>query len=316
VGAPRFLVGDWGTTHLRLHLCDDGGAVLDSLSGPGAAAAVGRFAQVFDELSGRWRSSYGALPVTLCGMVGSNIGWVQAPYVACPTRLEQIGNDCVSTHGGLVHIIPGLSCRNGFNAPDFLRGEETQILGALQLDQRLRQGRHLLCLPGTHTKWVLLEDAIVRDFLTAPTGELFSLLREHSVLVRDASGVGAGVDGTAYAQGLARFNEFPQAQILHRLFECRSRLLNGEFSSISAGSFLSGLLIASDIAGAQQLMPGAFTDGKVRLVGSPELTALYAAGLAARGHGAQEVDGAAASLTGLRHVHNQLTEGTAAHATT
>jgi 2-dehydro-3-deoxygalactonokinase len=315
VGVPRFLLGDWGTTHLRLHLCDEGGAVLDSLSGPGAAAAVGRFAEVFDDLTGRWRNSYGALPAALCGMVGSNIGWAQAPYVACPTRLEKIARDCVTTHGGLVRIIPGLSCRNRFNAPDFLRGEETQILGALQLDQRLHQGRHLLCLPGTHTKWVGLEEGIVGNFLTAPTGELFNLLREHSVLVRGTSGAGAGVDGGAFAAGLAHFNEFPQAQILHRLFECRSRLLSGELSSTSVSSFLSGLLIASDVAGTQQLMPGAFTDGKVRLVGSPELTALYAAGLAARGHGAQEVDGAAASLAGLRHVHDQLTEGTAAHAT-
>jgi 2-dehydro-3-deoxygalactonokinase len=289
--------------------------VLDSIGGPGAAEATGRFAEVFDDLSARWRGSYGALPVTLCGMVGSNIGWVQAPYVACPTRLEKIAGDCVTTHGGLVRIIPGLSCRNRFNAPDFLRGEETQILGALQLDQRLHQGRHLLCLPGTHTKWVLLEDGIVRDFLTAPTGELFNLLREHSVLVRGASGAGAAVDGTAFAAGLARFNEFPQAQILHRLFECRSRLLSGELSSTSVSSFLSGLLIASDVAGARQLMPGAFTEGQVGLVGSPQLTALYAAGLAARGHGAQEVDGAAASLAGLRHVNDQLTEGTAAHAT-
>jgi 2-dehydro-3-deoxygalactonokinase len=315
VGAPRFLVGDWGTTYLRLHLCDDTGAVLDSVSGPGAADAAGRFAQVFDELSGRWRSSYGALPVTLCGMVGSNIGWAQAPYVACPTRLETIGSNCVSTHGGLVHIIPGLSCRNRCNAPDFLRGEETQILGALQLDQRLQQGRHLLCLPGTHTKWVMLEDASVRDFLTAPTGELFGLLREHSVLLRGASGVGAGVDGTAFARGLAHFNEFPQAQILHRLFECRSRLLSGELSTTSVSAFLSGLLIASDIAGARQLLPGTFTDGKVHLVGAPTLTALYAAGLAARGNGAQELDGAAASLAGLRHVYDQLTRGATAHAT-
>ena len=314
MGAARFLVGDWGTTHLRLHLCDENGAVLESVSGPGAAEVTGRFAPVFDELSGRWRSRYGALPVTLCGMVGSNIGWVQAPYVACPTRLERIGHDCVSVHGGLVRIIPGLSCRNRFNAPDFLRGEETQILGALQLDQGLQRGRHLLCLPGTHTKWVMLEEAVVMDFLTAPTGELFSLLRDRSVLVRGPGGAGTEVDDTAYARGLARFNEFPHAQILHRLFECRSRLLNGELSSGSASSFLSGLLIASDIAGARQLMPGAFTDGKIRLVGSPELTALYAAGLAARGHGAQQVDGAAASLAGLRHVHDQLSRGGAAHA--
>ena len=307
MGVPRFVVGDWGTTHLRLHLCDESGAVLESLSGPGAAESTGRFTEVFDGLSGRWRTHFGALPVTLCGMVGSNIGWAQAPYVACPTRLEDIGRDCVPAHGGLVHIIPGLSCRNRLNAPDFLRGEETQILGALQLDPALHRGRHLLCLPGTHTKWAVIEEAIVRDFLTAPTGELYSLLREHSVLVRGAAG--AEPDGPAFARGLAQFYEFPQSQLLHRLFECRSRLLNGELTPGTVSAFLSGLLIACDIAGAQQLMSDAFAGGTVRLVGSPELTTRYAAGLAARGYRAEPLDGSAASLAGLVHVHEQLYGG-------
>jgi 2-dehydro-3-deoxygalactonokinase len=292
-------------------LCDGSGAVLESLSGPGAAESAGRFTQVFDGLSGRWRTHSGVLPVTLCGMVGSNIGWAQAPYVACPTRLEEIGRDCVAAHGGLVHIIPGLSCRNRFNAPDFLRGEETQILGALQLDPLLHKGRHLLCLPGTHTKWAVLEEAIVRDFLTAPTGELYSLLREHSVLVRGDEGVEIEPDDAAFAKGLAQFYEFPQSQILHRLFECRSRLLSGELNSGTVSAFLSGLLIACDIAGALQLMPDAFAGGTVRLVGSPELTTRYAAGLAARGYLAEPLDGSAASLAGLTHVHGQLHRGPA-----
>ncbi len=311
MAVARFVVGDWGTTHLRLHLCDETGAVLESLSGPGAVESAGRFNQVFDGLSGRWRTRYGALPVTLCGMVGSNIGWVQAPYVACPTRLEEIGRDCVPAHGGLVHIIPGLSCRNRLNAPDFLRGEETQILGALQLDPDMHKGRHLLCLPGTHTKWAVLEDALVRDFLTAPTGELYSLLREHSVLVRGDGRTGAEMDSKAFAKGMAQFYEYPQSQILHRLFECRSRLLNGELTASTVSAFLSGLLIACDIAGAQQLMPDAFAGGTVRLVGSPELTTLYAAGLVARGYRAEPLDGGAASLAGLTHVHGQLNLGPA-----
>ena len=311
MGPPRFVAGDWGTTCLRLYLCDAAGAVLDSRSGPGAADATGRFAQIFDDLSGRWRSDFGALPATLCGMVGSNFGWVQAPYVACPARLEQIGSECVPAHDGLVNVIPGLSCRNRCNAPDFLRGEETQILGALHLDQSLRYGRQLLCLPGTHTKWVVLEGGLVRDFLTAPTGELYRLLREHSVLVRDAGGAAAAGEAVAFALGLAQFNEHPQAQIVHRLFECRSRLLSGELAAESVSAFLSGLLIASDIAGARQLMPEAFADARVRLVGAPDLTARYGAGLAAIGHAAQQLDGAAASVAGLSQVHQQLARETA-----
>ena len=310
---PRFVVGDWGTTCLRLYLCNAAGAVLDSRNGPGAADATGRFAQIFDDLSERWRSDFGALPATLCGMVGSNFGWVPAPYVACPARLEQIVSECVSAHGGLVNVIPGLSCRNRCGAPDFLRGEETQILGALQLDRTLLSGRQLLCLPGTHTKWVVLEGGLVRDFLTAPTGELYRLLREHSVLVRGTEGAGSSGEAGAFARGLAQFNEYPQVQIIHRLFECRARLLSGELAAESVSPFLSGLLIASDIAGARQLMPDAFAGGRVWLVGAPELTARYAAGLAAMGHAGLELDGAAASVAGLTQVHEQLARESAVH---
>ena len=98
-----------------------------------------------------------------------------------------------------------MSCRNRFNAPDLLRGEETQILGALNLEDRLRQGRWVLCLPGTHTKWVVVEDGRVREFFTAPTGELFALLRDRSVLVRKPQGVGDQHDAGTFKKGLTSF---------------------------------------------------------------------------------------------------------------
>ena len=117
-------------------------------------------------------------------MVGSSFGWVEAPYVACPARARaDRGKACVAMRDGRVHIVPGLSCRNRLDAPDVLRGEETQILGALAGDSGARRGT-LLCLPGTHTKWVLLEDGHgARNSSPPSTGELFALLKRHSVLV-------------------------------------------------------------------------------------------------------------------------------------
>jgi 2-dehydro-3-deoxygalactonokinase len=242
------------------------------------------------------------------------MGWLQAPYVPCPAIPEHVTEACVPLRDGSVHIVPGLSCRNRFNAPDFMRGEETQILGALRIDSNLRRGHHLLCLPGTHTKWVVLKDGAVDEFLTAPTGELFAQLRDHSVLVRDQSEVETVVAGAAFEQGLAQFNQFPQAQLLHRLFECRARRLNGELTAPATAAFLSGLLIASDIAGALQLLAASLTSLSVHVIGASELTRLYALGLASHDCSANTVDGARASLAGLTQVHRQLTGRLAANA--
>jgi len=310
----HFIAGDWGTSHLRLFLCDGDGGVLDSGNGPGAADAAGRFATIFESLSAPWRQRHGALPAVLCGMVGSSIGWQQAPYVPCPARPERIADACVSLHGRNVRIVPGLSCRNRFNAPDFLRGEETQVLGAMSLDPSLRRGHHLLCLPGTHSKWVALADGAIGEFLSAPTGELFALLRDHSVLLRDRAAVDAVIGGAAFERGLAQFNAYPQAQLLHRLFECRARRLEGELTAQAAVAYLSGLLIASDIGGALPLLSDAISARTVHLIGSPELTQLYALGLAPHDCTANRIEGGAASLAGLVQLHRQLISEATTHA--
>ncbi|MEP6547010.1 MAG: 2-dehydro-3-deoxygalactonokinase [Gammaproteobacteria bacterium] len=312
-----FVAGDWGTSNLRLLLCDASGAVLDSRLGPGAAEthaqdtvareAGRRYTKTFESLTASWEASYGVLPAVLCGMVGSNIGWVQAPYVACPALPEQIIDACVTALAAQVHIVPGLSCRNRFEAPDFLRGEETQILGVLRLAAALRDGSQILCLPGTHTKWVLLEDGVVREFFTAPTGEVFALLRDHSVLVRNPAGTATMIDVDAFKEGLANFNAAPQAQLLHRLFECRSRQLNGDLGASAAEAYLSGMLVASDVQGALSLLSDSIA-APICLIGAPALTDLYALALASHGCEAIQMDGAEASLAGLTYVHGRLSQ--------
>ncbi|MEP6885980.1 MAG: 2-dehydro-3-deoxygalactonokinase [Gammaproteobacteria bacterium] len=323
---PSFLAGDWGTSHLRLLLCDANGVVLDSRHGPGAAeirghepaahdaarVAARRYTETFAALTARWEADFGALPAVLCGMVGSSIGWIQAPYVPCPARPEQIVDACVTADPGQIHIVPGLSCRNRFHAPDFMRGEETQILGALHLDGALRSGLRILCLPGTHTKWVVLEHGLVREFFTAPTGELFALLRDHSVLVHKPAGDAAAFDAHAFKEGLAHFGDAPQAQLLHRLFECRSRQLSGELAPQSADAYLSGLLIASDVHGAMSLLSESIA-AAVQLIGAPQLMQLYAAALGSHGCEAIQMDGAEAALAGLTYVQRRLSQTAVVH---
>jgi 2-dehydro-3-deoxygalactonokinase len=301
---PSFVAGDWGTTHLRLYLCDDRGAILDRADGPGVAApGVVPFAEGFETMMKPWEARHGALPAVLCGMVGSSIGWVQAPYIACPALPAKIIDGCVPLRGGRVQIVPGVRCENRLRAPDFMRGEETQILGALTLDAALRRGVHLLCLPGTHTKWVVLKEGIIDDFLTAPTGELYAALRDHSVLVGSDYRNQVVTGGTAFEEGLRQFGQFPQVPVLHRLFECRGRLLGGELTAAGATAFLSGLLIAQDVGGALHLFADCLAERSVYLIGAPGLTGLYAAALEANSCDARQLDGTAASLAGLTRVH-------------
>jgi len=318
MGVAAFVAGDWGTTNLRLFLCDAQGVALESAAGPGVADVRGEFPKVFASLVRPWTSRYGSVPAVLCGMVGSDIGWTLAPYVECPVSPAGMPDRCVAREDGRVHIVPGLRCRNRLGSPDFMRGEETQILGAIRLDPSLAVGRHLVCLPGTHTKWALLDNGSVAEFLTAPTGELFSVLREHSVLVRDNTRSDDIAADVAFEQGVRRVQAHPQAALLHLLFECRSRRLAGELAPQSAAAFVSGLLVGSDVCGALSLFgrlrevaggapaPSSGEGSEVTLVGASALTRLYAVALSLESIPSRSVEGSAASLAGLSAVHAHL----------
>jgi 2-dehydro-3-deoxygalactonokinase len=310
MGEASFVAGDWGTSHLRLFLCDADGEPLETVTGPGAAAVGRDFAGTFDSLTQRWPR---ALPTILCGMVGSSIGWTQTGYVACPALPSQIATACVALRDGGIRIVPGLSCRNRLSAPDVLRGEETQVLGSLQLQPELRTGTHVLCLPGTHTKWVVLDSGSVTEFLTSPTGEVFSVIREHSVLVSDGTHTGALGDGAGFERALAESASFPRAQLLHRIFECRSRRLTGDLPAEAAASYLSGLLIASDVRGALDLFAKSSAKPIV-LIGAQALTSLYAKALTSMSRETRSIDGDGASLAGLIHLHRLLSREVPAHA--
>lgn len=312
--ATHFLAGDWGTSHLRLFLCDAGGRVLERVDGPGVAQVRGPFDALLAALLAPWDARHGPLPIVLCGMVGSNIGWAPAPYAPCPAGAPEIIERCLALLAGRVHIVPGLRCRNRLGSVDFLRGEETQVLGAMRLDPGLGRGRNLLCLPGTHTKWVILQDARIAEFLTAPTGEVFALLREHSVLVRGAVLPEDVSQSAAFAQGLRRLHDLPAAQILHLLFECRARQIEEHADGSDAAAYLSGLLVSSDVRGAMALFADGLPLREVTIVGEPRLARLYAAALALESRTSRILEGANASLAGLAGVHERLALQGAPHA--
>jgi 2-dehydro-3-deoxygalactonokinase len=303
---PAFIAGDWGTSRLRLYLCDTRGTVLARGEAEGAAVpdCDGRFAAAVAP----WNKAHGVLPAILSGMVGSTIGWREVPYLKCPARPETIAATALrfEAAGRAIAILPGLSCRGITGAPDVMRGEETQILGALRLHSQLAKGRQVFCLPGTHTKWAVASDGAVTQFQTALSGELYELLRRHSVLVSDGAHLqDSSVDAQnpAFMLGLDFARSNRKADLLHLLFSARSRVVTGEMAKTDASSYLSGLILGKDIATAQSLLD---LKGPVQLICTQALAALYGKALNAYDIESAVIDGDRAALAGLVHAHAEI----------
>jgi 2-dehydro-3-deoxygalactonokinase len=309
----HFIAGDWGTSNLRLSLCDRSGKILQTREGPGVSMLGRALVKTFEALTSDWGP---ALPAIFCGMAGSTLGWREVAYLSCPIHPAKIaqGALCFEAAGRDIAIAPGLSCRNRLAAPDVMRGEETQILGAFALDASLTEGTHLLCLPGTHTKWVLLRNGTIEQFQTGLAGELFDILRRHSVLV----GVGdlaLANSSLAFVRALAQTAEHPQADLTHLLFEVRSRQLAGELQPHEAAGYLSGLVIGQDVAGAmRQFADDLSLAPATTLIGASDLCNRYATALDMRGLSTKRMDGAAASVAGLTALHDALFRAGLAHA--
>jgi 2-dehydro-3-deoxygalactonokinase len=313
---PAFVAGDWGTSHLRLSLCDETGSELAGKRGPGVSALAGNVAEKFFSLVEEWDRDYGALPVVLCGMAGSTIGWRNVSYMPCPADPHAIASMALrfEERDRSIAIAPGVSCRNRLVSPDVMRGEETQILGALRSRPELNVGIRLLCMPGTHTKWVILNDGIIEHFLTGVTGELFDILCRHSVLVR-AQDTGDAVGSRAFVDALEQTKLHPDAELIHLLFGARSRQLMGELKNKDAAAYLSGLVIGQDVAGAARLFRNELSISRhVVVIGAPELSELYSMALTSRGLGVTKIDGAGASLAGLTALHASLSGKGLGHA--
>lgn len=305
MSAPVLVGVDWGTSSFRAWLIDRAGAVLERITAPKGILEVppGGFEAELERQCGAWLAAHPRLPVILSGMVTSRQGWRELPYLPCPVSPERLAGALAELRledGRPVRLVPGLSTRRADGLPDVLRGEETQILGALAA----APGARLLLLPGTHSKWVSVEAGVVRGFATFMTGELFAVLKGHSILGRLAEG--DGLNEAAFARGAAVGLEEGHGRIgsLGRLFSARSLVLAGELAGSGVASYLSGLLIGCELREAAGLGP---SEAPVLLVGEPGLVARYARALelAGRPFALGPVDAAArgqhrlAELSGL-----------------
>jgi 2-dehydro-3-deoxygalactonokinase len=265
---------DWGTTSLRAYLLDNRGNVVEKRAVPLGILKVpgGDFEAAFEQACGDWFAAHGPMNTLACGMIGSRQGWREAQYVNCPAAMSDLALKLTrlqTKRGASFAIVPGLTCVNTLGVADVLRGEETQILGALPQDSASTQ---IFVLPGTHSKWVMTEAASVTSFATFMTGEVFALLREHSILGKTMEG--DAHDAQAFDQGCdyAREEARNGAGLLHALFSARTLRLTERIAARSAYAYLSGLMIGAEMIEALRYFAA---PRSITLVGEPLLVARY-----------------------------------------
>ena len=252
------------------------------------------------------------MPVILSGMVGSNIGWQAAPYIECPASAEQIvsGRTVFNARGVEFSIISGLKTLNPLGTPDLMRGEELQLLGWMRTATGPEaETAELVVLPGTHNKWALVKGGKIETFVTALTGELYSLLQNHSVLIGNAESADFSAD--IFLQGVKVATTLESGQLLQALFATRSRQVLGELSELHASCYLSGLLIGSDVVGSLALMDKLMEKQvggilSVDLIGDSALSHCYQLALESVGVKAELRDATEIALSGYQAVVEAL----------
>ena len=276
---------DWGTSNRRVFTLDADGTVLDRRADDHGILNCNDFRGEVAAI----RKAAGDAPVLMAGMVGSNRGWVEVPYVHAPAGLAEIAAGIKWVEPG-VGIVPGVAYRSG-HAADVMRGEEVQVAGALALG---KIGDGLVAHPGTHGKWIEVEHGRIARFRTVMTGDIFAALKAKSIL-SDLLATDAGA-GPAFVAGVD--HGLAETDLTAELFSTRARVLLGSAAAADASSYVSGLLIGSEV----RIGLGRHRADVVPLIGTPELTDRFAVALGRAARTALIVDGEAAFIAGIRAI--------------
>lgn len=266
-----FLTGiDWGTTHRRTYALDTGGNCIQELSdSEGALACKGLFPQKLHDALIKLNNS--SEIVILSGMVGSALGWHNVPYVDNQVSLQNLPQHLFKVYDAPQSapsvIVPGYCIRNPHGQPDVMRGEETQLLGAWALGHT----SGWFVLPGTHSKWVELSDGKILQLRTYMTGELFHLLSNHGTLAASVGADPAWCDD-AFTAGVFAAR---QGVLANQLFSCRAKVVCGDISASSARSYLSGILIGSELHDILSSFSHSNSSKPFKIIASSELSVLY-----------------------------------------
>lgn len=299
--AVEWVAVDWGTSNLRAWGIGSAGEVTFARSSPDGMGRLTR-EQYPSVLTGLLSEVRESVDVLICGMAGARQGWLEAPYLDAPADLGTLARGAVRPDmpGAqfAASILPGV-CQREVGAEDVMRGEETQLLG---LSALIPGFSGLVIMPGTHSKWALLDGTILTRFSSAMTGELFELLRVHSVLRHSLGGELEGEErDIGFDAGLALGLDKPE-RLTATLFKVRAgALLSGRSPAWCAG-FLSGLLIGAEIGGQRNWIGSA----EIPLIGSVGLCSLYQGALARLGAKSRIVDATDATLAGLKAARQGL----------
>ncbi|MDP5220193.1 2-dehydro-3-deoxygalactonokinase [Ruegeria sp. 2205SS24-7] len=286
---PSFIAVDWGTSGFRLWVLDACGKTLAETDGPFGMSNLepSDFGRVLEENLNELGIGQD-VPAIICGMAGAAQGWCEAPYLTAPTRLDKLGAGAirVSDASREVRILPGVKQQSPANV---MRGEETQIAGLLHL---VPDFRGIVCLPGTHTKWVRVADGAIIEFETCMTGEQFAFFSRASVLSH--SMVNHGWSDSAFEAAIRLAADDPAA-LPRRLFAIRAGMLVGKQTSAQARATLSGLLIGQELMSVRQY----WTDQTVTLIGASTLCELYLTALGFMGASGRVTEVSEITLSGL-----------------
>jgi 2-dehydro-3-deoxygalactonokinase len=213
-------------------------------------------------------------------MIGSRQGWIEAPYVECPAAFESLASRIVTTPGRELSIVPGLVVRDAAGVPDVMRGEETQLAGAVAAHEDV-----VAVLPGTHSKWAAVSQGRVVDFASFMTGELYAVLLANSILGRLAERDARAGIGGAFDAGVAR--GLADGGLAHRIFAARTLALTGALAARDVPDYLSGVLIGDEIAAGQRFAARHGAPAQVRVIGAHALVERYERALGIAGIGCE-----------------------------
>lgn len=286
-----WLIIDWGTTNFRAFAMLDGGALVDKIEQPLGLLQVrdGEFAQELECVLKAWLGDYQHLPIYMAGMVGSAQGWVDVPYVPAPVASEQLAlgaHQLVLPWGAKATIVPGVSYQNQQGDFDVMRGEEVQLFG---LQHLIGEPSFCAALPGTHSKHVSVEQGELTQFRTFMTGEMFSLLAEHSILGRGLPKQIASEP--AFLKGV---EESGGSDLTAKLFSVRTHRLFSNLSEESVLDYLSGLLIGQELK--------SLNTRHLYLVGGTRLCEHYQMACEALNVTNEYINGDEAFLVGMRQI--------------
>lgn len=287
---------DWGTTNFRAFLMRDSQQVSRISKTCGLLSVEkNQFSQTLQNLLQPWLEQYGNLPIVMAGMVGSQQGWHEVPYAPLPCNAQDLASRTLAfttPWGSPAWMIPGANGSSQFSQPDVMRGEEVQLFG---LNSLYPAEEHFVLLPGTHSKHAQMRNGEITSFSTYMTGEIFSLLSQHSILGRALPE--QQEDKHAFLLGVKAAGQ--GAPFTHLVFSARTRRLAGEIPEACVHSYLSGLTIGYEL----QTLPAG---QQAWLVGSPSLTARYEHAASQMDLNLSPVNGDDCFIHGLWHLFTQL----------